>query len=308
MKDSSDGSAEAKWIALWDAQEVHRYDASRGREQTFVVDTPPPTVSGDLHIGHCFSYTHTDLIVRYRRMQDFNIFYPMGWDDNGLPTERRVQELFRVRCSPHLPYDPSLTVDPHRTNELLPVSRRNFIELCQRVAEEDEKQFKRLWQHLGLSVDWSQTYATIDRRSQLSSQYAFLQLVRRGQAQLRQAPTMWDTEFETAVAQAEVEDRTIEGAYYRIRFEADGGEGFAVDTTRPELLPACIAVVTHPQDDRYGHLVGRRAITPLLVRLYQSSPTIALIPNVERELPWCVPLVTQVTWTGGDTWARRRVN
>ena len=254
---------EAKWRSEWERSGIYSFDPSRGREETFVVDTPPPTVSGSLHIGHVFSYTHTDLMVRYRRMRGDNIFYPMGWDDNGLPTERRVQNVFNVRCDPALPYDPSLDVSFGREGDTLIVSRRNFIELCDRVVTEDEKSFKDLWQRLGLSIDWSQTYATIDERSRFVSQLSFLNLVEKGEAELREAPTMWDVDFQSAVAQAEVEDREKDGAFYKLRFDVQGGDNVLIATTRPELLPACIALVAHPEDGRYKGLIGGHAITPL---------------------------------------------
>jgi valyl-tRNA synthetase len=254
---------EERWRAFWLDDGVYRYDPSRGREETFVVDTPPPTVSGSLHIGSVYSYTHTDLMVRYKRMRGFNIFYPMGWDDNGLPTERRVQNVFNVRCDPRLPYDPDLDVEYGRGGDTLLVSRRNFIELCGRVVTEDEKKFLDVFQRVGLSCDWNETYATIDDRSRFVSQYSFLRLLERGLAELREAPTMWDIDFHSAVAQAEVEDREREGAFYRIRFDVEEGGDFVIATTRPELIPACIAVSAHPEDDRYRHLIGRNAVTPL---------------------------------------------
>ena len=255
--------AERRWRRYWLDAGTYRYDPSKERDETFVVDTPPPTVSGSLHVGHVFSYTHTDVMVRYQRMQGLNVFYPMGWDDNGLPTERRVQNVFNVRCDPSLPYDPALELDFGRAGETLAVARRNFIELCDRVVTEDEKQFKDLWQRLGLSVDWDESYATIDERSRYVSQLSFLRLLEKGEAVLREAPTMWDVDFQTAVAQAEIEDRQRESLFHRIRFDLDGGGDFVIATTRPELLPACIAVVAHPDDVRYRGLFGKRAVTPL---------------------------------------------
>src|SRR5665809_106849 len=142
---------EQRWRAFWEDQGTYRYDPSRGRDETFVVDTPPPTVSGALHIGHVFSYTHTDLITRYKRMREVIVFYPMGWDDNGLPTERRVQNVLNVRCDPSLPYDPDLKLEFGREGETIAVSRRKFIELCDGIVKEDETKFKDLWQQLGLS-------------------------------------------------------------------------------------------------------------------------------------------------------------
>jgi valyl-tRNA synthetase len=254
---------EGRWRAFWEEAGTYRYDPSRGRDETFVVDTPPPTVSGTLHIGSVCSYTHTDLMVRYRRMRGDNIFYPMGWDDNGLPTERRVENVFNVRCNPSLPYDSDLELEFGRQGETLAVSRRNFIELCDQVVSEDEVQFKEIWQRLGLSVDWNYTYATIDRHCRRVSQWSFVKLVKNRQAELRDAPVMWDVDDQTAVAQAEVEDREREDDLFRIRFSVEGGGSFTIATTRPELLPGCIAAAAHPDDERYRDLIGRRAITPL---------------------------------------------
>jgi valyl-tRNA synthetase len=254
---------ETKWRKYWEQNDIYRYDPARGRSETFVVDTPPPTVSGSLHLGHVFSYTHIDLVARYQRMRGDNIFFPMGWDDNGLPTERRVQNVFNVRCDPSLPYDPGLVREWGEDGELISVSRQNFIELCDRVVAEDEAKFMELWQRLGISIDWNETYATIDRRCRFLSQYSFLKLVEKGEAEVREAPTMWDVDFGTAVAQAELEDRERGGLFYRVRFGVDGGGDVTIATTRPELIPACIAVMTHPDDDRFNHLIGKTAITPL---------------------------------------------
>ena len=245
----------------WEEAGVYRYDATRPRDETFVVDTPPPTVSGSLHVGHVFSYTHTDLVARHWRMRGRNVFYPMGWDDNGLPTERRVQNHLRVRCEPHLPYDPQVEPDP-KAKEATPVSRRRFIELCAQVTDEDEKAFRALWTRLGLSVDWSQTYTTVDEHCRRVSQLAFLDLVDKGEVYSSDAPTMWDVDFRTGVAQAEVEDREVQGFEFLLAFGRDGGGELPVMTTRPELLAACVGVVVHPDDDRYKDLVGRHAITP----------------------------------------------
>ncbi len=263
---------EAKWIARWEADRLYRFDRTRSRAEIFSIDTPPPTVSGSLHVGHVFSYTHTDVIARFHRMRGKAVFYPMGWDDNGLPTERRVQNYFGVRCDPSLPYDPAFTPPPTPPKQPIPVSRPNFIELCARLTAEDEKAFEELWRHLGLSVDWSMTYATIGRRAQHLSQVSFLRLLSRGLAYQLEAPTLWDVDFKTAVAQAELEDREQPGAYHRIRFaRPDGGHGehvehvehVEIDTTRPELIPACVALVAHPDDPRYQPLFGSEVVTPL---------------------------------------------
>jgi valyl-tRNA synthetase len=254
---------EDKWTARWDEQAVYAFDRTKAREQVFSIDTPPPTVSGSLHVGHVFSYTQTDTVARYQRMRGREVFYPMGWDDNGLPTERRVQNYFGVRCDPALPYDPQFTPPDKPGKQQLPVSRRNFIELCERLTEQDEKAFESMWRRLGLSVDWSMTYQTIDERARATSQRAFLRNLARGEAYLSEAPTLWDVTFRTAVAQAELEDRERPGAYHQLVFHGPDGRDIEIATTRPELLPACVALVAHPDDERYQPLFGRRATTPV---------------------------------------------
>jgi valyl-tRNA synthetase len=267
---------EAKWNARWEESGTYRFDRSRNRQDVYSIDTPPPTVSGSLHIGHVFSYTHTDVVARFHRMRGREVFYPMGWDDNGLPTERRVQNYYGVRCDPSLPYDPSFQPPEKPPKQAISVSRPNFIELCNRLTAEDEKVFEHLWRYLGLSVDWGLTYATIGRAAQRVSQAAFLRLLKRGVAYQLEAPTLWDIDFRTAVAQAELEDRETPGAYHRIRFEiaggdlppkggshGDGGRYVEIETTRPELIPACVALVAHPDDERYRPLFGQEVITPL---------------------------------------------
>ena len=249
---------EARWTARWDSDGVYRFDRSAPRERIFSIDTPPPTVSGSLHVGHVFSYTHTDTIARYQRMRGRAVFYPMGWDDNGLATERRVQNYYGVRCDPSLPYDPYFTAPTEPPKPPIAVSRPNFVELCSKLTTEDEKAFEKLWRHLGLSVDWGLTYATIGRVARRVSQIAFLRSLARNEAYQLEAPTLWDVDFRTAVAQAELEDREIPGAYHRVRFELENGGHVDIDTTRPELIPACVALVAHPDDERYKPLFGRR--------------------------------------------------
>ena len=186
---------EQKWTERWDADGLYRFDRTRPRAEVFSVDTPPPTVSGSLHVGHVFSYTHTDVVARFQRMRGKAVFYPMGWDDNGLPTERRVQNYFGVRCDPSLPFDPSFVPPEKPGKQPIPVSRPNFIDLCSRLTAEDEKAFERLWRHLGLSVDWSMTYATIGRRALRLSQLAFLRLVGRGLAYQARSPDLVGCRF-----------------------------------------------------------------------------------------------------------------
>ena len=254
---------EAKWAERWQADGTYRFDRNHTRDQVYSIDTPPPTVSGSLHVGHVFSFTHTDLIARFQRMRGKAVFYPMGWDDNGLPTERRVQNYYGVKCDPSLPYDPGFQPPEKPGKQPISISRPNFIELCNRLTAEDEKAFEHLWRYLGLSVDWSLTYATIDRRAQRVSQTAFLRLLKRGIAYQLEAPTLWDIDFRTAVAQAELEDREQPGAYHRIRFARPDSTFVEIDTTRPELIPACVALVAHPDDARYQPLFGTEVVTPL---------------------------------------------
>ena len=259
---------EEKWSIRWSDEGTYRFRRD-SQAEIYSIDTPPPTVSGSLHVGHVFSYTHTDVVARYKRMQGKEVYYPMGWDDNGLPTERRVQNYFGVRCDPSLPYVSNFT-PPYeggdnkssKAADQIPISRRNFIELCEKLTAEDELQFEALWRQLGLSVDWAQTYQTISTSAQKVSQQAFLNNLARGEAYQSMAPTLWDVTFRTAVAQAELEDREQPGAYHRIGFNGPNGKVF-IETTRPELIPACVALVAHPDDERYQPLFGKTVRTPL---------------------------------------------
>ncbi len=281
---SLDGLEDA-WARRWEELGIYRFDRGAARERVYSIDTPPPTVSGTLHVGSAFSFTHTDLIARFKRMCGKAVFYPMGWDDNGLPTERRVQNHFGVRCDPSLPYEPAGAGVPARGGRERPgrrdrgtapggagardsrqpvaISRRAFIELCGELTAADEKAFEEVWRRLGLSVDWSLTYATIDDVSRAAAQRAFLRNLARGEAYLAEAPGLWDVTFGTAVAQAELEDRDWPGEWHRIAFRGPGGAPVFVETTRPELLPACVALIAHPDDERYRQSFGMTATVPL---------------------------------------------
>ena len=255
---------EQKWASRWREEGTYAFRRPESREQVFSIDTPPPTVSGSLHVGHVFSYTHTDLVARYQRMRGKQVFYPMGWDDNGLPTERRVQNYYGVRCDPSIPYDPDFTPpakpDPKRQ---VSISRRNFIELCLELTAVDEQVFEDLWRHLGLSVDWDTLYETISPEAQTVAQRAFLRNHARGEAYMSEAPTMWDVTFQTAVAQAELEARDYPGAYHRVAFRRPGGEPVYIETTRPELIPSVCALIAHPDDERYPPLFGTTVTSPI---------------------------------------------
>ncbi len=289
---------EEKWGARWEADGTYRFDRTKSRAEIYSIDTPPPTVSGSLHVGHIFSYTHTDTVARFQRMRGREVFYPMGWDDNGLPTERRVQNYYGVRCDPALPYVPDFEPPAKPPSPPLPVSRPNFVELCVRLTVEDEKTFEELWRRVGLSVDWQMTYTTIGPEAQRASQRGFLHLLAAGQAYQKVAPTLWDVDFQTAIAQAELEDREVASAYHRIRFGGPDGTPIEIDTTRPELIAACVALVAHPDDARYQPLFGLKATTPL----FGVGVPIVAHPLAEPDKGTGVAMictfgdVTDVTW------------
>ncbi len=285
-KVSLDG-LEDKWDGVWREQATYAFDRTKTREQVYSIDTPPPTVSGSLHVGHVFSYTHTDVIARYQRMRGREVFYPMGWDDNGLPTERRVQNYYGVRCDPSLPYEEGFT-PPHegtdgkaiKPSDQVAISRRNFVDLCQRLTVEDEQQFEALWRHLGLSVDWSHHYQTIDDRSRAVAQRAFLRNLARGEAYQAEAPGLWDVTFQTAVAQAELEAREYPGHFHRVAFhKAEDDSPVYIETTRPELIPAVVALIAHPDDERYQGLFGSTVRDPL----FDIEIPVLAHPAAERE-------------------------
>ncbi len=271
---------EEKWARVWREQGTYTFDRegalARGREGIWAIDTPPPTASGSLHIGHVFGYAQADCIARYKRMAGLEVFYPIGWDDNGLPTEKRVQNYYGVRGDATLPYVEGFTPSQNggegrstKAGDQQPVSRRNFIELCDVLTVKDEVTFEETFRHLGLSVDWDITYRTIDDRSRAVSQAFFLRNLARGEAYQAEAPGLWDVTFQTAVAQAELEARDYPGAYHRVRFHLPGNAeganaaGVVIETTRPELLPACVALIAHPDDERYAGLFGTTVTSPV---------------------------------------------
>jgi valyl-tRNA synthetase len=255
---------EEKWASYWDENATYRFDRTKERGEVFSIDTPPPTVSGSLHIGHVFNFTQIDVFARFWRMQGKEVFFPVGWDDNGLPTERRVQNFFGVRCEPSLPYEPGFTPPATPPERAISISRKNFVELCGQLTESDEEAFENLFRRIALSVDWSLKYTTISPEAQRVSQRGFLRMFAAGQAYRHEAPTLWDVDYQSAIAQAELEDREIAGAYHRLRFPRSDGTGVVeIETTRPELLPSCVALVAHPDDARYQPLFGTSVRTPL---------------------------------------------
>ena len=276
---------EIKMLKESDYQEkwksMYAYNPAEARANTFVIDTPPPTISGALHIGHVFSYTQTDILARFQRMLGKNVFYPMGWDNNGLPTERRVQNLYSITCDPKLSakedplsFEEILKRKSKKASPFLPISRKSFIQVCSIQTKEDQTHYERLWRRLALSVDWVQSYETISPHAQMISQRSFLDLYKKGFVENRHTPVYWDTQFKTAVAQADMEDRTQQGLYHDIKFSMENKqEGFIISTTRPEMLPACVAVVAHPEDERYKKFFYKQAITPLFSSLVPVLPS-----------------------------------
>lgn len=234
---------EKKWQKIWQEKQIYAYDKNIAKEETYVVDTPPPTVSGQLHIGHVYSYTQTDFIVRFQRMIGKNIFYPMGFDDNGLPTERLVEKQKQIKA-----YN---------------MSRDEFINICEEVVASEEEKFRSLFNQIALSVDWSLEYQTISPLSRKISQMSFLDLVRKGEVYRNNQPILWDPVDCTALAQADIEDKEKTSFMNYITFKTEQGDPLTIATTRPELLPACVAVFYHPDDERYKHLASKFAITPL---------------------------------------------
>lgn len=227
---------------LWDQEKIYQFTATPDRK-TFSIDTPPPTVSGKLHIGHIFSYTHTDIIARFKRMQGFNVFYPMGFDDNGLPTERFVEKKNSTKA--HL------------------MKRSEFIALCLKECAEVEKGFEDLWKRLGLSIDWTKTYSTISDKARTTSQYSFIEMYKKGHIFRQAEPALYCTTCRTSVAQAELDNAEVNSTFNTIEFSTETGTPLQIATTRPELLPACVAVFYHPDDSRYNLLNGQYLLSPV---------------------------------------------
>lgn len=226
---------------MWEEKQIYKYQNGRERK-IFSIDTPPPTVSGKLHIGHVFSYTQAEMIARFKRMQGFDVFYPFGFDDNGLPTERLVEKDEKIRA-----------------NEL---PRSEFRKKCINTIEKYEEEFKDLWKRLGFSVDWDLQYQTISDLSQKISQRSFIELAKNDKAYMKESPVLWCTECQTSIAQAELETRECETAFNYLNFNTPIGN-LLIATTRPELLAGCVCIFVHPDDERYKDYVGKPATVPL---------------------------------------------
>lgn len=233
---------EAYWQKFWNKEQIYKFDPE-SRKPLYTIDTPPPTVSGFLHLGHVFSYTHAEVLARYQRMSGYNVRYPFGLDNNGLPTERLVEKEKGIKGA-----DLGLT---------------KFAEICLEVTEKYKKEFENLWKSLGFSYDWRLEYSTISPEVQKMSQTAFKELFDKGLIYRKEAPALYCPECKTSVAQAEVEDDARDSVFYDIAFKKAKGGDLIISTTRPELLPACRAVFVHPSDARYKDLVGQEVETPL---------------------------------------------
>ncbi|MEF8835043.1 MAG: valine--tRNA ligase [Candidatus Thermoplasmatota archaeon] len=244
---------EEKWMERWEEMDIYSYNPE-SKKPVFSIDTPPPTISGEMHIGHAYSYTQMDIMARYKRMQGHNLFYPWGWDDNGIATE-----LFVIN---------ETGVDPKE------VGREKFRDICIEESEKLEEKLERKWKRIGTSADFDLFYRTIDERTLKTSQKSFIDLYEMGREYRKEAPTLWCPHCETAISQVETEDMEKEGKFNNIHFSLKDGDELVISTTRPELLPACIAIFVHPDDEEHNHLAGRKAEVPLFgqeVPIYEDE-------------------------------------
>ncbi|MCP3686449.1 MAG: valine--tRNA ligase [bacterium] len=249
---------EAKWQQTWEKDGIFKFDP-KSKKPVYSIDTPPPTISGQLHLGHAFSYSQTEFIARYRRMAGFNVFYPFGFDNNGLPTERLTEKKMKVKA--------------HK------MDRDEFIKLCLQVTKEHEKEYEKVWRTLGISCDWDQLYTTIEPNAQKISQLSFLRLFKKDRIYQHEAPTVWCPECQTAIAQVELEDKELTSVFNDIIFKLDDGSDLIIATTRPELLPSCVSIFVHPDDEKNKKLVGRKAKVPL----FNQEVTIIADERVDPE-------------------------
>ncbi|HEX8125713.1 MAG TPA: valine--tRNA ligase [Allosphingosinicella sp.] len=262
----------------WAEDDAFKWDSTLPAELDYVIDTPPPTVSGTLHVGHIYSYTQADIIARYMRMSGRNVLYPIGWDDNGLPTERLVEKVKKVRGGT--------------------MEREAFVALCREVIPDYEAQFRDLFSRLALSVDWSREYQTISDESRAISQLSFLDLYEKGLVERRLEPTLWDPADRTAIAQAEVDEIERDGALNRIVFRVNGGADAVIATSRPELIGACVALMIHPSHPRAAELRGRKATSPLFEVPVPIVEDLGVDPDKGTGMVMCCTFgdVTDIHW------------
>jgi len=273
---------EEVWREFWEKEKIYRFD-EKSTKPIFCVDTPPPYVSAaHLHVGHIMSYSQAEFVVRFKRMQGFNVFYPMGFDDNGLPTERFVEKKYKIDKSK--------------------ISRSEFIELCLKETKLGAKNYKKLWQALGISSDWTKTYSTINKHCQKISQWSFLDLYKKKKLERLEGPIYWCPFCQTALAQADLEDKEEEGNFCYIQFKTKSGKPLLIATTRPELLGACVALYFNPQDKRYTGLKNKKAIVPL----FNYSVPILTDPTVDKSFGTGLMMVC--TWGDKDDVLRWQKN
>jgi len=232
---------EAKILKFWEDENIFKFDVNSDKP-IFSVDTPPPYISGKMHIGHAFSYSQQDFIVRFMRMKGFKIFYPFGTDDNGLPTERFIEKMNNVKSKD--------------------MGRSDFIRLCLDTLNKVSPDCIQDFKNLAISADYDINYSTIDEHSQKISQRSFIELAKKGEAYRADFPTIWCPECQTSIAQAELEDKEFASLFSTLKFQSEG-EDLLIATTRPELLPGCVAVFVNSKDDRYKKFVGKKAKVPL---------------------------------------------
>lgn len=244
--------SEKKWTRFWEEKGIFRFDPD-SRKEIFSVDTPPPTVSGKMHIGHAFNYSQMDFIARFKRMMGYNLFYPFGTDDNGLPTERLIEKEKKVRARD--------------------MSRPEFVKLCLDTLSSIRKEYVADWKAIGISCDWNIFYTTINEHCQRISQRSFIELYEMGREYRKEAPVIWCPECSTAIAQVELEDKEKDSYFNDIVFKLEGGKDLVIATTRPELLPACVAIFAHPDDKRYQGLFGKKAKVPLFSHEVEIMPS-----------------------------------
>jgi len=233
---------EEKWIKQWEDWGIYRFDPN-SEKPVFSIDTPPRYASGYLHMGHAKNYIEFEIIARFMRMLGYNVFLPNGYDDNGLPTEKYVEEKLGVKKSD--------------------VDRETFINKCKEAAEKLEEDMTNTFKRIGFSCDWSTLYRTISDYAIKTAQHSFIDLYKKGEIYRREEPILWCPHHETALAQAEIEDKVRKTKLNYIYFELEDGRKIEIATTRPELLPSCVGIFVHPEDERYNDLVGKKAIVPI---------------------------------------------
>ena len=242
--------SEEKWLKYWEKEKVYAFDPS-SKAEIYSIDTPPPTVSGKMHLGHSFSYSQQDFIARFQRMIGKNVFYPFGVDDNGLATERMIEKMKNVK------------------GQFMP--RHEFVKLCYTTVEEIRNDFVYDWKRLGVSSDYNIFYSTINEHSQKISQRSFIDLYKKGRIYRKKAPFVWCPECQTAIAQVEMKDSERESKLVYMKFDTNAGKQITIATTRPELLPACVAIHIHPDDKRFNKLIGKKAKIPFSQREVQIT-------------------------------------